>query len=393
MKKNKKILIGIGAVVFIALIVILNLKRENSAETVEIIVAKKENISATVRADGTLKGLNQVEIGSDVTGKIVEMRVKEGDKVNKGDVLCIIDPSTYSSRVKRVYSVLKLSQAKLAKGELDFNRSTVLFESKLISKENYETAKLNYEAILSEVKSNEEIYNEEKSLLDKTTITSPVTGEIVQRNKEEGEMIIAGGMNSPDLVVMTIADRSKMSVKALVDETDIINIAVNQPVKVTVDAFPDTIFDGQVVKIGGMPEQSNLGTEQAINFPIEIEITGISNKLYPGMSATCEITIGKRDSVIVIPYMALGKKKIKEEEKDIVILFKGNKAKTSTVKIGLTGKDGVEIKEGISLNDSVLTAPYKTLRKLKDGDRIKVSTKKKDKKDKDKKAVKEIEIK
>ncbi|MDD5528702.1 MAG: efflux RND transporter periplasmic adaptor subunit [bacterium] len=388
MGKNKKIFIAIGAVVFIALIVILNLKRENSAEAVEIIVAKKESISSTVRADGTLKGLNQVEVGSDVTGKIVDMRVKEGDKVNKGDVLCIIDPSTYSSRVKRVYSVLKLSQAKLAKGELDFNRSTVLFESTLISKENYETAKLNYEAILSEVKSNEEVYNEEKSLLDKTTITSPVTGEIVQRNKEEGEMIIAGGMNSPDLVVMTIADRSKMSVKALVDETDIINIAVNQPVKVTVDAFPDTIFDGQVVKIGGMPEKSNFGTEQAINFPIEIEITGTSNRLYPGMSATCEITIGKEDSVIVIPYMALGKKKIKEEEKDIVILLKGNKAKTSIVKIGLTGKDGVEIKEGISLNDSVLTAPYKTLRKLKDGDRIKVSTKKKDKKEKEKKEKK-----
>jgi len=377
MRKKKKLLIIVGVVVLVLIIVLLNLKRDKGGKKVDAVVAIKENIISKVRTEGTLKALNQVQIGSDVMGRIVKIKVKEGDRVHKGDVLCIIDQSTYIARLKRAQASLNLAQAKLAKAEEDLRRGEELFQNQLISKERYEEIKLNYEMAKAEFESARESYNEAKENYNKTIITSPADGEVVQLNKEEGEMAVMGTINTPGSVIMTIAERSKMFVKALVDETEVIKIEPDQPVAVTVDAHPDTTFEGKVTRIGGIPYQSAYGTEEAINFPIEVEILGTPEKLYPGMSATCEITIGVKDSVIVIPFPALGRKKIKEKEQDIVLIAKEREVKETPVKLGLTGEKGVEIIDGVSLGDTVLTGPYKTLRKLKDGDKVTVKIKEK----------------
>jgi HlyD family secretion protein len=230
-------------------------------------------------------------------------------------------------------------------------------------------------------------------MIEKTVITSPVAGEVIQRNKEKGEMAITGTINTPGSVIMTIADRSRMFVKALVDETEIVRVALNQPVSVTIDAFPDTVFQGKVVKIGGLPTTSTFGAEEAVNFPIEVEISGVPENLYPGMSASCEITVGVRDSVIVIPYMALGNKKIKGKEQDIVILAEDSRANLIPVKLGLTGEKGLEIKSGISPKDTVLTGPYKVLRELKDGEKVKVKIKSEFERQKPERKIKKTRLK
>ncbi len=388
---KKKIFIISGIIIFMLVVVLVSRSRRKSVPQVETIVAEKGNIISKVTADGTLKALNQVDIGSDVMGKIIKMKVKEGDVVHKGDVLCIIDQSIYSSRLKRARSSLKLSKLRLSKAKTELERSTTLFENKLISKEKYEDAKLNYDVTASELESNLESYNEAEENFKKTIITSPVDGEVVQVNKEEGEMVVIGTKNVPGSVMMTIADRSKMFVNALVDETEIVRIKLEQPVDIAIDAFPDTTFGGKVTKIGGMPEKSTSGTEQAINFPIEVELSGVMQEFYPGMSASCEITTNRKDSVIIIPYPALGRQKIKGKEEvhlesDVVLLLKGNRVKIVPVKTGLTGDKGVEIKDGVATGDTVLTGPYMTLRKLKDGD--KVITKSKIKEQKSKRQIK-----
>lgn len=375
MRKKKKIFIITGIVIFVLVVALVGRSKRKSVPQVETIVAKKGNIISKVTADGTLKALNQVDIGSDVMGKIIKMKVKEGDVIHKGDVLCIIDQSIYKSRLKRAKSSLKLSKLRLSKAKTELERSTTLFENKLISKEKYEDAKLNYDVAAAELESNLESYNEAEENFKKTIITAPVDGEVVQVNKEEGEMVVMGTKNVPGSVMMTIADRSKMFVNALVDETEIVKIKLEQPVTITIDAFPDTTFGGKVTKIGGMPEKSASGIEQAINFPIEVELSEVMQEFYPGMSASCEITTNRKDSVIIIPYPALGRQKIKGEESDIVLLLKGNKVQIIPVKTGLTGDKGVEIKDGVVPGDTVLTGPYMTLRKLKDGDKVKVMTK------------------
>ncbi|MCK4352425.1 efflux RND transporter periplasmic adaptor subunit [candidate division WOR-3 bacterium] len=373
MRKKKKLIIIAGTMVLILIIILLNLRKGKGSNKVDALVVKRDNIISKVRTEGTLKALNQVQIGSDVMGRIIKLKVKEGVRVRKGDALCIIDQSTYVARLKRAKASLNFTLAKLTKAEEDLRRNKELFENKLISKEQYEEAKLNYEMIKAEAESAQESYNEAKENYNKTIITSPVDGEVVQLNKEEGEMAIMGTINTPGSVIMTIAERSKMFVKALIDETEVIKIVPKQLVTITIDALPDTTFNGKVTRIGGIPE--SYGTEEAVNFPIEVEILGTHEKLYPGMSATCEITVGVKDSTLVIPYSALGRKKIQGKEQDVVLLSKGKKVKQTLVKLGLTGEKGVEIIEGVAISDTVLIGPYKILRKLKDGDKVEVKIK------------------
>lgn len=372
MFKKKKLLIIVGAVVLVLIIVLLNLKRGRSVSKTDAVVAKKDNIISNVRAEGTLKALNQVQIGSDVMGRIVKIKVEEGDKIRKGDTLCIIDQSTYVARLRQAKSSLILAQAKIAKAKEDLRRSEELFKNHLISEEQYEKEKLNYEMAKAEAELSHEYYNEARENYNKTIITSPADGEVLQINKEEGEMVVMGTISTPGSVIMTIAERSKMFVKALVDETEVIKIDPGQPAVITIDALSDTTFEGEVTRIGGIPEKTGYGLEEAINFPIEVEIMGTHKKLYPGMSATCEITVDIKDSVVVIPYPAVGRKKIEGDERDVVLLVKEKRVKVTPVKLGLTGEKGVEIVDGVAVGDTVLTGPYKILRSLKDGDKADV---------------------
>jgi len=372
MFKRRKLLIIVGAVVLVLIIVLLNSKRGRSVSKTDAIVAKKDNIISNVRAEGTLKALNQVQIGSDVMGRIVKIKVEEGDKIRKGDTLCIIDQSTYVARLRQAKSSLILAQAKITKAKEDLRRSEELFKNRLISEEQYEKEKLNYEMAKAEAELSREYYNEARENYNKTIITSPADGEVLQINKEEGEMVVMGTISTPGSVIMTIAERSKMFVKALVDETEMIKIDPGQPAVITIDALSDTTFEGEVTRIGGIPEKTGYGLEEAINFSIEVEITGTHEKLYPGMSATCEITVDIKDSVVVIPYPAVGRKKIEGDERDVVLLAKGKRVKVTPVKLGLTGEKGVEIVEGVAVGDTVLTGPYKILRSLKDGDKTDV---------------------
>lgn len=376
MFKKKKLLIIVGAVVLVLIIVLLNSKRGRSVSKTDAIVAKKDNIISNVRAEGILKALNQVQIGSDVMGRIVKIKVEEGDKIRKGDTLCIIDQSTYVARLRQAKSSLILAQAKIAKAKEDLRRSEELFKNHLISEEQYEKEKLNYEMAKAEAELSHEYYNEARENYNKTIITSPADGEVLQINKEEGEMVVMGTISTPGSVIMTIAERSKMFVKALVDETEVIKIDPGQPAVITIDALSDTTFEGEVTRIGGIPEKTGYGLEEAINFPIEVEIMGTHEKLYPGMSATCEITVDVKDSVVVIPYPAVGRKKIEGDERDVVLLVKGKRVKVTPVKLGLTGEKGVEIVDGVAVGDTVLTGPYKILRSLKDGDKADVKIKK-----------------
>lgn len=372
MFKKKKLLIIVGAVVLVLIIVLLNSKRGRSVSKTDAIVAKKDNIISNVRAEGTLKALNQVQIGSDVMGRIVKIKVEEGDKIRKGDTLCIIDQSTYVARLRQAKSSLILAQAKIAKAKEDLRRSEELFKNHLISEEQYEKEKLNYEMAKAEAELSHEYYNEARENYNKTIITSPADGEVLQINKEEGEMVVMGTISTPGSVIMTIAERSKMFVKALVDETEVIKIDPGQPAVITIDALSDTTFEGEVTRIGGIPQKTGYGLEEAINFPIEVEIMGTHKKLYPGMSATCEITVDIKDSVVVIPYPAVGRKKIEGDERDVVLLVKEKRVKVTPVKLGLTGEKGVEIVDGVAVGDTVLTGPYKILRSLKDGDKADV---------------------
>ncbi len=372
---KRKILIGTGVFVFIVVVVILNLRRGGDAKDVEGQVVKTGKVVSEVRVEGTLEAENQVEIGSEVMGKIVTIRVKEGDRVKKGDLLCIIDPSTYEARLAQANARLRVSKAKLQKAELDMRRSSQLLEEKLISDEEHERMDTEYESMKAQVEVDQSAVREALQDLNKTTLRSPIGGEVVNVAREEGEMVIMGTIGTPGSVIMTIAERSKMFVKAIVDETEIVKVRIGQKAETEVDAFPDTTFPGEVVRIGGVPVTGVGGSEQAVNFPVEVELRSGTSELYPGMSATCNIRVAEKDSALLVPYTALGKRKIDEEEKDVLFLAEGDAARLKPVSIGVTGEKEAEIEEGVNLGDTVLVGPYKTLKDLKDGDKVKIEFK------------------
>lgn len=374
--RKRNLFILIAVIVVIVLVSVLGSIKRKPAEKFTAIIVKKDNIVSKVQADGSLEALNQIEIGSDVIGKIVQMLVNEGDKVEKGDILCVIDQSTYTSQVNQALAGLDLAKSQLTQATTDLDRTTELFKNQLISKEDFESAKLKYETARSNLKTSEEAYNEAKATLEKTVIKSPIAGEVIQCNKKEGEMVDASTMYASGVAIMVLGDRSRMFVKALVDETEIVKIAIGQQANVSIDAFPDTVFTGKVVRIEGIPNNTGTTstTNESINFPIKLEMLPVGGeiKLYPGMSASCEILTDEKDSVVVIPYNALGRQQIKDKEEDVAILSKGGKAKITPVKLGIIGEKGVEIKNGINVGDTVLTGPYKKLRELKDGNKVEI---------------------
>jgi len=380
---KKKILIGIAIVVLVGVVIILNVARKEEGKDVEAEVAKTDSISSSVRVEGTLRAENQVEIGSEVMGKITRIAVKEGDRVKRDDLLCTIDPSTYEARLAQAKAQLRISESRLGKAELDMKRYSQLLKEKLISKEEYERVKTDHEILKAQVESGEYVVREALENMKKTSIRSPTSGEVVSLNKEEGEVVVMGTIGTPGSIIMTVAERSKMFVRAIVDETEIVKVRIGQKAEVEVDALPDTMFPGRVVRIGGMPVRDLSGSEQAVNFPVEVALEGGNTDLYPGMSATCNIIVARKDSVLLVSYAALGRRKVEEEEKDVVFVSEGGIAKMKPVKIGVTGDKNAEIVDGISLGDTVLVGPYKILRGLKDDQKVKVKLKEDKEKDAD----------
>lgn len=380
---KKKVIIGAGIVLFIAIVVVLNVMKGEESKEVEAETARVDSIVSRVRVEGTLKAKNQVGIGSDVLGRITEIFVKQGDRVEKDAVLCTIDPSTYRSRLAQTKAQLRASRSRLAKAELDVKRYSQLLKEELVSEEEYESIKTEYDILKAQVESEGYAVREALENLNKTTIRSPIAGEIVSLNKEEGEMVVMGTIGTPGSIIMIVAERSKMFVRAIVDETEIVRVGIGQKAEIEVDAFPDTTFPGQVAMIGGMPVMDGSASDQAVSFPVEVALEQGVSGFYPGMSATCNIIVAEKDSALLVPYSSLGRREVEDEERDILFTVESGVAKMKTVKIGVTGDKEAEIKEGLSLGDTVLVGPYKTLRDLKDGDRVKVEMKKEEEKEKD----------
>ncbi len=379
---KKFFFIGAGILIFI-IIVMLNLKTGKKVKGVEIEVIKKGKITESVKVDGILMAKKQVEISSEVIGKIKKIFFQKGDFVKKGELLCIIEPSEYKAQRDRIKVMLEQDLYELSLAKKNYEREKTLFEKGLISQKEFEQAEANYKRVLFKVKQDSFNLKEAEERLSKCYISSPIDGEIMEIYKKEGETVIPGTINNPASQIMIIADRSKMLVKCDVDEIEIPKIKKGLKVKIKIGAFPDTVFEGKVVRIGGIKSQSMAQTiETTPTFPVEIEIEGNNSLLLPGMSASCEIITASKENTLTLPYSAIGKEKKEEKEKFYVYIYKKGKAKKRYVKLGIKGLVRIEIKEGLSENDTVITGPEDILKKLKEGDKVKIKKKQERKKKK-----------
>ncbi len=354
--KKKRILIIIGAVIVLIVIVVLNLSQRDSGEKVEVALVKKGNITSKVSASGELKAKSQVDISAETIARVERIRHVEGDHVTKGDLLIELDDV-------QADATRKLASSQLQQAEQDLLRAEKLIEKKLISQESFERIELSYETAKAS-------YEQAMDAYRKTKIYAPISGKIMKVNVEEGETAVMGALNYGGTVMMTIADLSQMIAVVEIDETDVPDVRVGEHAEVIADALPDSVFAGKVTRVGLMPITSQLSTDEATDFEVEIELQNFSPLLRPGMNVKADIITSEKTEVLTIPIQASGKREVEDELVETVYIVENGKAKLVKIIPGVSSDTETEIVSGIEDGDTVIIGPYRVLSKLKDGETV-----------------------
>jgi len=325
-------------------IIIFSLKKCSTVAVTDVSaeLPAKRNITEIVSANGKIQPEVEVKISSDVSGEIIEMLVKEGDAVKKGQLLCRIKPDTYESALDRVNASVNSSKANLqnTKAQLEqakanfvstqaaFNRNKKLFDQNAISPQEFETSKAQYESALATVKAAEEtvkaaefnINSAEASLkeanenLSRTMIYSPVDGTVSKLNVEKGERV-QGVQGFQGTEIMKLANLNEMEVNVEVNENDIIKVKKGDTSLIEVDAYRDKKFKGIVTEIANSANTTGVTADQVTNFSVKIRIlqesyasmiSGLNiSPFRPGMSAAVEIQTKKITNALSLPIMAV----------------------------------------------------------------------------------------
>lgn len=400
-KRRKKLLIVIMVVVVVGFIILFNLQaqREKSIKvTVEKV--KKQDLTSVISASGEVKPKKNVNISAHVPGRIVKIGVVEGQEVKVGDFLLKLDATQYEANVERDRALIQFykteltkAEARLRKDESDYQRQQKLFNDQLISKDQLEAAKVQFEISQAQhVSIRHQIEQAEASLkstldnLSKTIYNSPIDGVITSLRVEEGEVAIIGTMNNPGTVLMTIADLSVMEVEVEVDETDVVGVKVGQSSKVKVDALPDQILHGKVTEIGSSALQKlQTGVQESKDFKVIITLENPPKILKPGLSASADIITAEKKDVLAVPIASLVVREKKEEEtrkkaeeEEGIYVVENNRVKFTPVTKGIMGELMIEITSGLKEGQEISVGPYSALRLLKDDMLVKPEEKKKE---------------
>jgi HlyD family secretion protein len=329
--------------------------------------------------------------------------VREGDVVKKGDFLLQIDRRQLAATaagaeasMQALLSDRDASRANAAEAQLIFERARKNFQERIIPQAELDRARTAVEAARANVASIERRIEQARAnvaaardTLSKTTITAPMSGIITALPVEEGEVAVIGTMNNPGTKLLTIADMSVVEAVMEVDETDVPNVKVGQRATVTIDAYPNKTFEGTVTEVGSSPMTRAAGSTDAVNFEVKIQLANPPAGVRPGFSCSADIITGTRSKALSIPIQALvvrekpGSAPGKAQDEEGVYLHKDGKAQFVPVTTGLAGESNVEIIKGLSEGQEIVTGPFRALRDLKDG--AKVREQKEEKGDKEKK--------
>jgi HlyD family secretion protein len=425
--KNKWFWIGVGVfVVALSLIGALQ-SRRGKVQSVTISAARIKDVVMTVKAPGAIEPRTIVKISADIPGRVVRLAVHEGDDVKRGQLLLELDNTQYDSSVRQTQASLVAARSRAEQSQTawklaqsQYERRKALFARNLLSSQEMDTAENDYssaraanDAAREEVSRLSAALTGARDVLSKTTYKSPIDGKITALNIEEGEIVVTGTMNNAGTQILTVADISRMLVKADVDETDVVDVRPGQPAKITVDALPDTSFVGVVTEVGNSAsrETNTAGASGQTNFEVKVLFHDTVAAVRPGMTADVEIEVRRADKALAIPIQAVvvrqpedlekrgTKKKVPKEPKkgDVlaaadddsdplarkkreltgVFVKVGDHAEFKKVKTGISSETDIQVMPSSELKagDQVITGPYKVLRDLKPGDRVELQKK------------------
>lgn len=256
---------------------------------------EKGDVDVIVTATGSMAADTSVDVGVQVSGIIAKIKVDFNDIVKKGQVIAILDTTLYYATKLDADAALQRAQIALNESKREYDRSKNLYDNKVTAQADYDLAFTNYQTAQGNLISAQAQLNRALINLRYCTITAPISGMIISRNVQVGNMVIAS-FNSP--VLFTIAyDLKKMQVQADVDEADIGQVAMGQRAKFTVDAYPNDVFTGKVTQIRHQP----IMVQNVVNYVVIIEVPNPDLKLIPGLTANSNIFIEERKNVLKIP--------------------------------------------------------------------------------------------
>ena len=338
-------------------------------------VVSLNDIVETISATGKIQPQTEIKISADVSGEIVELFVKEGDYVIKGDLLLKIKSDIYLSILERAEASLNSSLANLLMAEAqfqesqqNFNRNKKLLESEAISiadfekiESQYKVSKLNVESAKYAIISSEASVKEAKENLAKTKIYAPKNGTISRLNIEIGERVV-GTAQMSGTEILSLANLNEMEVVVEVNENDILNVEIGDKVDIEVDALANQNFKGLVSEIANSADYVGISADQLTTFKVKIEIIDVAN-FKPGMTATVDIITAKINNALSVPIesITLRYDSISDKKIECVFLILDDKVKKVNVKTGIQDIDFIQIKEGLSLNQKVVSGPYDVL--------------------------------
>lgn len=462
MKTKWKILIGVVVLLLIAAGVFASVKySQRGIVTVQTGKVLREDLASVVTASGEVKPRNYISIGAEYSGQLTDILVKEGDHVRKGQLLARIDEAQSQAdvvaqraslssaeadssaseaglkagedNVAALESTVNRTKTDLQRYELDYQRGQQLFKDGLIPKSDFEQRTAIFEGQKAQVEEaqsrvvqaraqlaqlraqlsgmQKKIAQSEAALtrvddiLRKHNAVAPINGLVTYLPVRVGETVVPGVQNSAASTIMTIADMSIVTAEVKVDETDIVNVKLDQPAEITVDAIPNKTFTGHVIEIGNTAilrstglaaSTSTTSSQEAKDFKVVVAMDNPPDEIRPGLSCTAKVTTATRKDAVAIPIQALTtrtkgdllpdkekpvnptpavEKANKEEVAGVFIVGANNKAEFRKLTTGITGATDIEVTNGANAGDQIITGSYQVIRTLKNGATIKVDNK------------------
>ena len=418
MSRRAKWTLGVTliVVVFGGFFVLSASKKGKRATEVRLEPVGTRDLVAAVTASGKIEAETKVDISADITGRITQIAVKEGDLVKKGQFLLQIDPAQYLSIVTRLEGQVAsaeagLTQARTNRDQAKRSRDRAVgiqtANAELIAREvveqaiqAHDVAEANYSSAKAGVDQARAALAEARSNLAKTRLMAPISGRVVRLAVEEGEVAVPGTFSRETGLLMTVADLSVVLAKVQVDETDVVRLHLGDSVSVTIDAFPDTAFVGRVTKISNSAKLGQTGaasggsTDRAVDFDVEITLDKPPAAIRPDLSATARIVTDTRKQSLAIPIIALTVREHedvpneaktppasapigamtaaerKKKEREGVFVVRNGIASFQPVKVGIAGDEHFEVLSGLKAGDTVVAGPYQAVRDLKDSTRV-----------------------
>lgn len=420
---SRKVLFSLLGFVIVLISVLIGGKKAGwfgkSGNFKEVSVTKIEklDIVETVSATGKIQPEIEVKLSSEVSGEIIELPIKEGQQVKKGDLLVRINPDIIQAGLNRseasllnVKAGLQQAEASLKEAKLSYDRNKELFDKGVISKAEwdravsaYEVAEASKQSAFYSVRSAQATVNEARDNLNRTIIYAPRSGTISKLSVELGERVV-GTQQMAGTEIVRVANLNNMEVEVDVNENDIVKVQIGDSTIVEVDAYLKKEFKGLVTEIANTAENA-VSADQVTNFKVKVRILEESYKdllegkdesyspFRPGMTATVDVITDKREKIIGVPISAIviksdtsstkGKMKkvdLKESEKkfECVFIKNGETAKLRVIETGIQDDSNIEIIGGLKEGEEVITGPYNVVTKtLKTGDKVMLESDKK----------------